>query len=428
MKNILALVYTILITTASPVIVSAQKTEPSCIDCHASISNSMVKHEALENGCELCHMETGETHPQSNVKTFTLTEEMPALCFMCHEEHTKTNLHAVSTECLMCHSPHGSDYKSLLINSPQSALCAECHDMSMAEKQVKHKPVAEGNCASCHDPHQSELSYLLKEEKKQLCLKCHTSIQMQSELENIHPPFDDDCANCHYSHSSEEKALLVQKMPELCFNCHDMPSSIEKAAVVHKAINYKKGCSNCHSPHASDQSNFLLYPDKDLCLSCHNKTITNGDRTVSNIGEFLKSGNYIHAIIDIDGCSVCHNPHFSDQLLLLNEKFPVGQYAGAIAENFALCFMCHDSNLMTIEFTTSATNFRNGEQNMHFLHINGDKGRNCNVCHNVHGSANEHLIADKVIFAQWEMPIQYKIELNGGSCKTGCHGEKKYYR
>ncbi|MCK4993003.1 MAG: hypothetical protein KAS29_21040, partial [Bacteroidales bacterium] len=83
---------------------------------------------------------------------------------------------------------------------------------------------------------------------------------------------------------------------------------------------------------------------------------------------------------------------------------------------------------MLAEVTTTATNFRNGDQNMHFLHINGTKGRNCNLCHDMHGSPNEHLIADKVMFGNWEMPVGFKALENGGSCLTGCHAEKQYVR
>ena len=57
-----------------------------------------------------------------------------------------------------------------------------------------------------------------------------------------------------------------------------------------------------------------------------------------------------------------------------------------------------------------------------------DKGRNCNLCHNVHGATNQHLIENKAWFGNWEMPINYKAFENGGSCAPGCHEEKKYIR
>jgi hypothetical protein len=60
--------------------------------------------------------------------------------------------------------------------------------------------------------------------------------------------------------------------------------------------------------------------------------------------------------------------------------------------------------------------------------MNGKKARSCIVCHDVHGSDNLHLIADKVSFGKWEMPIIYKPSENGGMCNTGCHAERGYTR
>jgi predicted CXXCH cytochrome family protein len=375
-------------------------------------------------------MPNGNEHPQDGVPGFDLGDEMPGLCFLCHEEHTKENKHAPVEmgECLMCHSAHGSPNKGLLIQSPESAMCAECHDMSMTELRVKHGPIGGGTCSSCHDPHQSDQSALLKSEKPGLCMQCHTKASLEGGMAILHYPFEDDCANCHTTHSSEQDHLLNEKMPELCYMCHDMQSTIEEAPVVHKVIIQGKGCSNCHSPHASNQGMLLIKEGKALCMDCHSETIETEERTLANIGLSLKEGNFIHGVIEMDGCIVCHSPHTSDNPLLLNGTFPTSTYTAATAENFDLCFTCHDAALMETEVTTDATNFRNGDKNMHFLHINGEKGRNCNLCHDMHGSANEHLIADKVMFGNWDMPVGFKVLENGGSCLTGCHAEKQYIR
>nr|MDA3952452.1 OmpA family protein [Bacteroidales bacterium] len=77
---------------------------------------------------------------------------------------------------------------------------------------------------------------------------------------------------------------------------------------------------------------------------------------------------------------------------------------------------------------TDATNFRNGNVNMHYLHINGEKGRSCNTCHDVHGTKGKFLISDKVLFGNWEMDMNYVVKEFGGSCATGCHAEEEYNR
>lgn len=403
----------------------------SCTDCHANLIKQPVVHAAAEDACDNCHVPNGDKHPQAGVKGFSLSEKMPDLCFICHDENTKKHIHppAEEGECLICHSPHGSANKSLLVNAPPSALCAECHDLDMTNKRIKHKPVEEGNCQLCHDPHQSDFANYLKEEKPKLCMDCHAKVKLEAGLKNLHPPFDDDCANCHETHSSDEKELLISKMPGLCFECHDeIQAKIENSSVVHGIINDAKGCANCHSPHASNFDKFLLREEKELCLECHNKTIKTQTRTIPNINKMLKKGNSVHGAIENDGCVVCHNPHASNNPLLLVEPFPSGRYTNGNSEDFELCFSCHDSGLMDNEYGTTDTNFRNGNENLHFFHLKGANARNCNLCHNVHGSVNEHLIADKVRFGNWEMPVKFKVEGNGGSCNTGCHAERKYSR
>ena len=407
-----------------------ETSEYSCTDCHSDLIEYNVMHYPAEDACDNCHMANGKEHPADGVSAFDLGDEMPALCFMCHETYTLTNQHAPSEmgECLMCHSPHGSASQGLLIQSSQTVLCAECHDMSIVEKSVKHGPVDAGSCSSCHDPHQSENSYLLKSEKRSMCLDCHETVKEEMALGSIHYPFEDDCSNCHETHSAEVKGLLTEKSPALCLNCHDMQSTVETAKVVHKILNDERGCANCHSPHASEQAALLLKDNRELCLDCHSKTIETEDRILINIGQKIKDGNMVHGAIDMDGCSVCHKPHAADQPFLLNSAYPDGLYAAATVENFELCFLCHDADLMQTETTDYATNFRNGTHNLHYLHINGEKGRNCNLCHDMHGSANAHLIADKVKFGNWDMPVGFTPNENGGSCLAGCHAEKKYSR
>lgn len=422
------IIFLCLLTTN--ILAQEQTAELSCVDCHSDIVGQAVMHYPAEDACDNCHMSNGNAHPKEGVKGFDMGDELPGLCFLCHEEHAKVNKHAPSEmgECLMCHSPHGSANKGLLLSSPESAMCAECHDMSMTELRVKHGPVASGTCTVCHDPHQSDNPSLLKSEKPQICMQCHTKSSLEAGMANIHYPFDDDCANCHSTHSADQENLLNETMPGLCYMCHDMQAGIEEAAVVHKVVSEGKACSNCHSPHASDQGMFLMKNEKDLCLDCHNKSIETEAKVLSNIAQYLREGNFVHGVIETDGCIVCHSPHMSENPLLLNGIFPTRTYTVAAAENFDLCFTCHDAALMESVATTTDTNFRNLEQNLHYFHIRGEKGRNCNLCHNVHGSVNNHLIADKVMFGQWEMPLEYKSDENGGSCLTGCHAEKQYVR
>ncbi len=404
---------------------------PTCLTCHKYKIDNPVIHPPAEESCDACHESTGSEHPKEGRKGFTLTDKMPDLCYMCHEESQGKNAHAPveSGECNACHSVHSSENQGLLLIAPTSKLCFECHDAEIANNKVNHYPVGEGDCQACHDPHKSDQSSLLKSEMPALCFSCHEETAQEMTTEYIHPPFEDACNNCHSPHGSTQKYLMDQSVQELCYMCHDdIMVSVDTLPYVHGIVNEKKTCTNCHSPHASAQEKFLISEGKELCLGCHNKIISTESRKLSNIKQKITKSKVVHGAIEFDGCSGCHAAHASTNPSLLKEAFPAAEYAPAVAETFTLCFNCHDATMLEEDPSVSGTNFRDGDRNMHFLHINGDKGRNCKFCHDMHGSPNEHMIATRVKFNNWEMPLEYKLLENGGSCYTGCHSEKKYVR
>ncbi len=426
--NIIALILTGIYILFVPVDMFAQ--EKSCTDCHSKLINKKIFHAAADD-CSNCHSITVNQEHFTKKNDFALNEKMPDLCYMCHEaKNTKKNVHmpAAEGECTICHAPHSSPYVNLLTKSPTSKMCYECHDLDISGKDFLHLPVKEGKCENCHDPHQSDNNKFLQSEKPQLCFNCHEKQKNETNLDYVHPPFDDDCSNCHNSHKSQYKNLLTEKTPTLCFNCHEGQDLIQNSKSVHGVIKDKKSCSNCHSPHASKYNKFLYEENNRLCFSCHNRTIKTEKVKIENISLKIKDAKSVHPPIEIDGCTACHNPHYSENNYLLNLKYPDKRYTEAIPENFALCFECHDSGLLTEQNTTSATNFRNGNKNMHFLHIKGKKGRSCSLCHDIHASGNLHLIKEKSEFGNWEMDMNYKTFNNGGSCFPGCHGEKSYIR
>ncbi len=404
--------------------------EKQCTDCHADQLNKEFVHAPADDDCMTCHQSNGNKHPQKNTKGFDLVEQVPTLCNNCHEPFNKKNLHppAEAGECLSCHNPHSTKNHSLIKEEKTLKVCIECHDFQTEPKAKKHRPVREGKCEGCHDPHQSDYSTFLKANIPDLCFTCHEKLKELQNAENIHPPFYEECSTCHKPHSSIENKLLIQKLPDLCYECHDgVKENIEKMPVAHKVINGKKSCAGCHSPHASAFGRFLFAEGKDLCLKCHNKTIVTETRKIGNIKSMIKETNTIHPVIE-EGCVICHSPHAAEYPNLLINAFPNGTYVNADVNNFSLCFDCHDSGLLTESKTDIATNFRDGSRNLHFVHINGNKARNCTVCHNVHGSPNEHLINEKTRFGNWEMPIMVTFENDGGTCNTGCHGNAKYNR
>ncbi len=401
-------------------------TENKCEECHKNYATNTVTHPAAES-CDNCHQSNGAEHPKSGKEGFTLVEVVPGLCYFCHEpKNTKSTKHPPvdGGECLTCHSPHSSANKFLLTDSPASNLCEMCHDLALGDKKVIHGPVKNKECTECHDPHQSDFENLLRKPPKDLCYLCHEPKNTKSTK---HPPVDEgECLTCHSPHGSANKFLLTDSpASNLCEMCHDLALGEKKT--VHGPVKNKK-CTKCHDPHQSDFENLLKEGSKELCLECHRKTIKAGKRTITNIGQSLKTTNIIHSALEMDGCLTCHDGHASDNNNLLIDKFPSGTYTNVGKEGYSLCFNCHDSQIMETENTTDATGFRNGEKNLHFVHLTGSKSRSCIICHNVHGSENQHLINTDVPFGNWKMAMNYKVSDNGGSCSPGCHKEEKYDR
>ena len=79
--------------------------------------------------------------PEFKVEGFTLTEQVPALCYFCHEENNKTNIHypVQEGECSSCHSTHSSNNKYLLTDSITSNLCITCHELEIPNLVPKLK-------------------------------------------------------------------------------------------------------------------------------------------------------------------------------------------------------------------------------------------------------------------------------------------------
>jgi predicted CXXCH cytochrome family protein len=246
----------------------------------------------------------------------------------------------------------------------------------------------------------------------------------------MHYPAEDACNNCHEAtgspHPEGDSAgfRLTESLPGLCYLCHEEPVQME-----YQHLPLKQGhCLGCHNAHGSSQPALLRSPDPELCLSCHNREYrTDSSRTV-NISRLIQGKMVAHSAIILGGCASCHQAHGSDYRELLVGRYPEEDYLPARVENFELCFSCHDTGILELEETDGATGFRNGNMNLHWLHINGTKGRNCRMCHNIHGSSQPFLVEERVLFGEWEMEMNFVPEEQGGSCLPGCHGKLSYQR
>lgn len=393
--------------------------DAACARCHKSILGRRFAHGPVGVGmCSMCH---AKEQPGGKHHTFAQAKEQPELCLSCHEtlrkkvETSKVPHAAIASGgCTSCHDPHGSDDRFFLKNVSMDKVCASCHE-SKTKGAVVHAPVGK-SCALCHEPHGSDHAKLLKSPAPGLCLDCHQKSKSEFAGKVVHAPVKKGCTSCHDAHSAPRKFLLADDVKGLCLRCHDkIAKQLKKDKLIHPAI-AKAGCTGCHGPHTEDQAKLLKRPMKDLCAGCH----------IGKASE-LKS-QFLHGPVAQNECEGCHDPHSAANPNILSTYFPEQFYNQYKDGLYALCFNCHEKDIARDARTTKLTDFRNGDENLHYLHVHSEKGRSCKACHQVHAGNQEKHIRSGVPFGSWMLPIKFKKTPNGGTCNVGCHNPKSYSR
>ncbi len=352
----------------------------------------------------------------------------------CHDGFSKKNyIHGplVQGACDACHEQPDETKHEFEFAEQGAALCLDCHDEILDSLKHLHGPVAAGDCLVCHDAHSSMHETLLISPIEQLCVDCHSDRQEALEdAAHAHEPAKEQCLSCHLPHGGETALMLTATVPELCLNCHDdMADQFDDALVTHGVAISGQACLSCHHAHESENEKLLIVEPAKLCMSCHDKAIKLGERTIPNMAIHLQDNPQHHGPIQEKDCLACHNAHASGFVSLVNNAYPKKFYAPYDEEAYELCFACHDVEAFEESETDEATQFRNGERNLHYLHVNkSSKGRSCRACHDVHATSQPHHIATSVPFGQWRIPLNYQTSDNGGSCQPGCHKAYRYDR
>ena len=293
--------------------------------------------------------------------------------------------------------------------------CSVCHK-GLVRGSVPHKPVASGKCMDCHqqfnDNHplgKDSMGFIVPKEK--LCATCHSHVVQKPFLHG--PVGTGECTGCHMAHSADQKYLLKDAAPALCFRCH--PQERYTGSVTHKPVADGE-CLSCHDAHQADGRALLRKPGSELCFMCHDRKIGHGKSVHKPVGD--------------GDCVNCHAIHGSPNRSILKGEYPTELYRPFGADAFPLCFTCHNPELASLPTTDSTTNFRNGEKNLHALHVNKPgKGRSCRMCHNPHAEVQDRLIYPKAMgFGSYDIPISFTMTETGGGCSVGCHRTLRYDR
>jgi len=175
-------------------------------------------------------------------------------------------------------------------------------------------------CAMCHDFDDESLSatHLGADLNNLECTSCHSPHgegHPSLLAKSFHPAIEDGCDLCHEEGTFDQ--LAEGGSADLCLMCHDDIGEEAAAAEVPHAAMEMEECTICHNPHASPQRKLLTLPHGGACTDCHTDQVA-------------APGETLHGIIEWVGCEACHEPHGSANEKLLR------------AAGTDLCLTCHD--------------------------------------------------------------------------------------
>lgn len=295
-----------------------------------------------------------------------------------------------------------------------------------------HSPFQDGDCSLCHQRKDAKDPGLLLKPVNELCLECHDDFAKVMARKSIHVPARVNCVSCHNPHNAMHPKLLVEDAGTLCLSCHTTISNlVSSAKVKHDALTMGGGCVNCHNPHASNVEHLLNRLAFDLCVNCHSQDgLKDQDgKPLTNMKKLLAENAEQHGPVAGKDCSACHTPHGGDNFRLLTKEYPAQFYSPYDPKLYGLCFDCHEESIVKDPQTTTLTKFRNGSQNLHYVHVNKEeRGRTCRACHEVHASHQKHQIRDAVPYGKnnYLLKINYTPTPTGGTCARTCHPTKSY--
>lgn len=199
--------------------------------------------------------------------------------------------------------------------------------------------------------------------------------------------------------------------------------------VVHGPVSEGQ-CMKCHAPHSTDNPKGLKADMPALCFGCHDGSMKDDDgKHLPSLKAFFEDSKMVlHTPFANGDCLCCHDPHVSSNYRLLNKDHNTSLYTKYSKEKY-ICFSCHSEKAFTEPRTLTETNFRNGNLNLHYRHVNRNKGRSCQTCHHHHASKNTALIREQLPFGEHEINITEFIKIeNGGKCSPSCHSVAQYDR
>jgi predicted CXXCH cytochrome family protein len=314
----------------------------------------------------------------------------------------------------------------------------KCHTEQLGHK-FTHGPIEANGCAVCHPlltkqnkfAKHPQLKKIKTKDFNSYCFACHDEMKMKLSKENhLHKAITKkNCVSCHNPHGASNKSLLkFESSVKLCTSCHDKVMPADSKG--HQVQKMKEGCLSCHAPHSSKNHALMKEPTSaELCLKCHTKSkVLKDGRHLLASNKITSSFKFLHTPVREGKCHSCHSVHGSENKFLVESKFSKHTYPKDLLGSSQLCFQCHKIDRFYKRLSIK-TNFRNGSQNLHYLHTLGsNKKRGCFTCHNIHGTQQDKLVRESFAYKQLTLPLKFIPSATGGNCTTACHKTFTYNR
>jgi predicted CXXCH cytochrome family protein len=382
-------------------------------------------------------------------------------------------------QCTSCHDPHDNSLGDFLVTTTQfSDLCLQCHQKTEWNQSTHssspatwngsgtdpwfHTPytsVAANACENCHNPHSASaaerlLNFASEEDN---CMNCHNGnvagINLQTQLNK---PYRHPITSFAGIHDPNEPNVVLNQHVE-CVDCHNPHASNDAAATAPNANGFIAGVKGVDTDGNPVEQIQFLY---QLCYRCHSDSPTKPTSPTTrqidqnNVRLEFDPANPSYHPIEAAGknpnvpsliaplseasqiyCTDCHasdgagspaGPHGSIYINLLKYQYSRADNTPESAQNYALCYSCHDRN----SIINRTGNFG---RRVHREHVIG-QDTPCNACHDPHGISsnqgttvnNTHLINFDLGIVQPNSNGQLMFVDQGneaGACYLRCHGE-----
>jgi DmsE family decaheme c-type cytochrome len=187
-------------------------TAVGCDDCHG-VHGGRTNAQLLKRGDSSAAIRTAEGQGRGYLERHLLVAPETELCLSCHQEvkakfylPTRHKVLEGAVKCTDCHTPHGTMQRASLrkwnrFNDAGDA-CFQCHPEKRGPWVFEHAAGKVEGCMVCHVPHGSANRFLLiRKDVRRVCLECHGARHFNPQ----------SCITCHTQvHGSNFSTLFCQ--------------------------------------------------------------------------------------------------------------------------------------------------------------------------------------------------------------------------